>query len=106
MEQEFILEKENYKIFVYISLGQENKNDFQKTFEDVLEYAVKNFGKMAFDEAKKFASKVCKELLKENPAIFGLDALSLTGNLLDNLSKSLTEKQLENVKPMIFQLET
>ena len=80
--------------------------NLQEVFEDTLEYAIKNSGKMAFDEAKKFASKICKDLLKGNPAIFGLDALSLTGNLLDNLSKSLTEKRLENVKPMIFQLET
>lgn len=101
----------NYKTLLK-KLGEEGvKNlalqgfNLQEAFEDSFEYAVKNSGKIALDKVKDIASKACKEILKGNPAIFGLDAMTFVGNLLDSLSKSVTEKQLENVKPIILQLE-
>ena len=79
--------------------------DLREAFEDSVEYAISNLGTFAVDEVKGIAWGACKDLLNGNPAILGLEALKATGNVLDYLSKLITEKQLENVKPMVFQFE-
>lgn len=79
--------------------------DLEKALEDTLEYVTKNFGKIIWEEGKNISIQVIRELLPGNPAILGLDAIKLTANSLDALSKFMIEKQLENVKPMIFCIE-
>lgn len=82
-----------------------NGLDMQEAFEKAIEYAVKNSGKITLDAVKGMASKACKEILTNNPALVGFESMKLVGNLLDDLSKSITEKQLENSKPIILQIK-
>ena len=81
-----------------------NNFDFEKYLEDALEYALKNSGNIVLDQVTDIAYSVCSKLFEGNPALLGLDAITFIGNSLDSLSKVLTQKQLENSKPMIFQL--
>ena len=78
-----------------------NDFDLKETLVDAMQNALKNVG----STAASIAFSVVEDLFKGNPALIGFEGIDLVGNVLDNLSKDLTKKSLQNVKPMFFQLE-
>lgn len=78
-----------------------NDFDLKETLVDAMQNALKNVG----STAASIAFSVVEDLFKGNPALLGLEGIDLVGNVLDNWSKDLSKKSLQNVKPMVFQLE-
>lgn len=85
-----------------LTLGQEGMqelltNSLADTFK-------KHGGEIAFGAGKEAAKTMVGEMLKTNPGVLGLKLMEDIGKGMDGLSQKITEKKLENVRPMVFQL--
>ena len=78
-----------------------NNVDAEKIIQDCF---VDNALNNALGIAETVAMEILDGIAKNNPGIFGINAMFTLGDGLDYLSGLLTNKKLENVRPMVFEV--
>ena len=79
--------------------------DKKKILEDALaDTFTKHGGEIAYGAGKSAAKTMVSEMSNGNPGVLGYKLMMAVGKSLNELSNEITEKKLENVRPMVFQL--